>query len=83
MDPKDASTGKFFDGLDSSGDKLIFFYEACSEVLEYEPDLIPDGTTCTNKTEAADFYYKNTASIEFFESKTKIDYSLKENYIYS
>ena len=83
MDPKDPFTGKFFDGLNSSGDKLFFYYEECYKVLDYEPDLIPEGTTCMNKTEISEFYNQNTVLIEFYESKTKIDYSLKENYIYS
>ena len=83
IDPRLAKTGEYYDEVGSTGDRLIIYYEPCSRTASYMPEAISEGVTCLNDEEMREFYDRSSVMIEFFESKTKIDFSARENYKYS
>ena len=60
---------------------MFVVYNHCYQLKEGSPDYEASiGDTCLSIEEATEYYDKHTVAIEFFEKKTKIDFSKIENY---
>ena len=79
LDPENAYMGKYSDSIGSSGERVTFNFEECRYIDEAEK---PANLTCKTEAETIEWFNKYAIRIDFYESKTKIDFSEQVDYTY-
>ena len=80
LDPNNTSIGQFKDNVADKANRVTFYYSKCSEMKLDEPG-VHDDVTCYNEEQTKAYFSKYAIRMDFFEKKTKIDFSAKEGYL--
>ena len=80
LDPNNTYIGQFKDNVANKPQRVTFYFAKCEEMKESEPGL-HDNVTCYNQTETKSYFDKYAIRMDFFEKRTKVDFSALSGYL--
>lgn len=80
LDPNNTYIGRFKDNVGSKDIRVTFYYETCEE-LAYEGLAGFTNITCYNDKQLLTFFTRFAIKVDFYEKKTKVDFSAQTDYM--